>query len=129
MIDEDKLREWGLDANDIDLIIDELVETDFINEKRYLVAFVRGKFYSNKWGKGKIKSALLKKKFREDDIQEALKKLDPSEYMKAAEKLIVRKMEKHDLNDRKEKSKVYYYMLSKGYESDIVVSIFKKLMD
>ena len=105
-----------------------MVETDFINEKRFLSSFVRGKFLSNKWGKNKIRVALRKKKFDDERINEALQKIDDSEYQKTAEKLLQRKLDLIEHVDRKEKSKLYYYMLSKGYESDVVSAVIKKVV-
>lgn len=109
-----------MDKNSIDEIVDELVETNFINEKRFLSSFVRGKFLSNKWGKNKIRMALRKKHFDDEQINSALQKIDDNEYRKTAEKLVQRKLDIIKNFDRKEKSKLYYYMLSKGYEPDII---------
>lgn len=103
-----------------------MVETDFINEQRFLTAYVRGKFSNNKWGRNKINLALRKKHFDNERITEALKKINDIEYRKTAEKLIIRKLEAIEVVNRKEKSKLYYYMLSKGYEPEIVIETINK---
>ena len=56
-----KLRAWEVEEFDRKKIIENLIEDDFINEKRYAVAFVRDKFRLNKWGKIKITMALREK--------------------------------------------------------------------
>jgi len=119
-----KLKHWALEQNDIDSVVDELVESDFINEKRFLTSFVRGKFNINKWGRQKIKMALRQKNFNDEDITSALTKLDKKEYAKTAQALINRKWDAlKGTENRIRKSKVYYYILSKGYEPNIVVSL------
>jgi len=51
---EEKLMAWKVPQLQRKKLIDKLVEEDFINEKRYALAFVRDKFRFNKWGKIKI---------------------------------------------------------------------------
>ena len=46
----DKLFSFGLLPNDVEEIIFELIQEDFINEERFTKAFVRGKFNYKKWG-------------------------------------------------------------------------------
>ena len=40
----DKLYEWGLWSDDVEGIISELIETNFLNEERFTQAYVSGKF-------------------------------------------------------------------------------------
>jgi len=47
----DKLYSYGLTPDDVELLIYELIQQDFINEERFTLAFVRGKFVYKKWGK------------------------------------------------------------------------------
>jgi regulatory protein len=121
---EEKLKEWDISKNDSDSIIDELVESDFINENRFLLSFVRGKFNANRWGKYKIKVALREKGIDDENIDRALTKLDEKDYLKTAKLLIDRKwMELEGTESRTRKSKVYYYMISKGFEPDVVIKL------
>ena len=56
-----KLKSWGLIQEDIDLLIIELIQFNFLNEKRYARSFARGKFRIKKWEKLKIRMALKKR--------------------------------------------------------------------
>ena len=56
-----KLKSWGLIQEAIDLLIIELIQFNFLNEKRYARSFARGKFRIKKWGKLKIRMALKKR--------------------------------------------------------------------
>lgn len=112
----------------MDDIIDDLVESDFINEKRYSSAYARGKFINNHWGRQKILQEMRGKKINEKLIDSALKKIDEMEYKNTAEKLINRKwLEIKDIDIRVKKSKVYYFMSVKGYESDLIFKILEKM--
>ena len=123
-----KLTEWGLVKRDIDDIIDELVETDFINEDRYLLSYTRGKFSNNSWGKNKIRHALRLKNITDEKVEWAIKKINDADYKKMASKLLTNKIEKLSrLEPRSRKSKAYYYMVSKGYEPQVFIPLLEKL--
>ena len=125
---EKKFRDWGLVQKDSDDLIDELVENNFINEGRFILAFARGKFNNNKWGRHKIRMALREKGLKEEDISKTLKKLDAREYEKTARQLLQRKWEDlSGLDGRTRNSKTYYYMVSKGFEPDVFIPFLKEL--
>lgn len=68
------------------------------------------------------------KKIDEKLIETSLKKIEESEYKNTAEKLIKRKwLEINDIDFRIKKSKVYYFMSVKGYESDLIFKILEKI--
>ncbi|MEQ9063972.1 MAG: regulatory protein RecX [Vicingaceae bacterium] len=125
---EVKLKDWGLNQEESDAIIDDLVESNFIDEKRFVVAFSRGKFYNNRWGRHKIKMALREKRLKEEDILMALEKLDEKEYIKTARALVQRKWnDLGNIDSRTKNSKVYYYMMSKGFESEVFIPFLKSV--
>ena len=123
---ENRLLAWGLVKSDWDKLIDTLIEQDFLNESRYIEDYVRGKFVIKKWGRNKIKAGLLQKNIRGSEVDKNLKSIDEEEYKKTINYLIEKKKallnQKDDLELR---DKLYRYLLSKGYESDIVVSELK----
>ena len=53
---------WNVEKENWDKILDYLIEEDFLNESRYVEAFVRGKFIIKNWGKNKIKMGLMAKR-------------------------------------------------------------------
>ena len=77
---EDKLTAWGMSEDKKHKIIDKLIEDDFINEKRYCIAFTKDKFRFNKWGKIKISYSLKQKGLDSKLIDMALKTIDEGEY-------------------------------------------------
>ena len=77
---EDKLSAWGIDDDGRQRIITRLLDEDFINEKRFCVAFTKDKFHFNKWGKIKISYALKQKGLTSEFINAALATIDDGEY-------------------------------------------------
>lgn len=123
---ENRLLAWGLVKSDWDKLIDKLIEQDFLNENRYVEDYVRGKFLIKKWGRNKIKAGLLQKNIRGEEVDKNLMNIDEKEYKKTISYLIEKKKALLTLEDSLElRDKLYRYLLSKGYESEIVVGELK----
>ncbi|MBI2279935.1 MAG: RecX family transcriptional regulator [Bacteroidetes bacterium] len=117
---ENRFRAWNVKKEDWDSLIDKLMEQNFLNEKRYIEAFVRGKFLIKKWGKIKIKAELNHKKIYGKEIDEAIdNEIEEDEYFKTIKNLIVKKKALLNESD-KSKEKLYRYLLSKGYEQELI---------
>lgn len=107
----------------------ELEEEGYINQSRFIESFIRGKFQSKKWGRIKIHHALKNHDISEEEILAGFKNtIDEEEYEATADELVKKKIpslrHQHPLQL---KQKVFHYMLSKGFESDVVLSAWKKL--
>lgn len=119
---ENRFRAWNVKKEDWDSLIDKLMEQDFLNEKRYIEAFVRGKFLIKKWGKIKIKAELNQKRIYGKEIDEAIsEEINEEDYVSVIKYLIVKKKELLNERDKtKEKEKIYRYLLNKGYEQELI---------
>lgn len=119
---ENRFRVWNVKKEDWDTIVDKLLEQDFLNEKRYIEAYVRGKFLIKKWGKIKIKAELNQKRIYGKEIDEAIsEEINEEDYVTTIKCLIVKKKELLNERDKsKEKEKIYRYLLSKGYEQELI---------
>ena len=120
-----KLYEWGLHQEEVENIIAQLIEDNFLNEERFAKAYTLGKFRMKGWGKIKIKQHLKAKNVSEPLIRIALREIDLNEYERKMDDIIDKKVNKslHELSFI-EKSKLATYLQSKGFENDI---IFKKI--
>lgn len=121
-----KLYRWGLASNDINIIIDRLIESRFVDDARFSVAYCRDKYRFNKWGRMKIIYGLRMKQLSDNDIQEALKAIDEDEYelilvdlIKAKAKTIV------DVDTYEGRTRLYRFAISRGYESQLVAKVIK----
>src|SRR5690606_13178616 len=119
-----KLYEWRIHQEDVENIIAQLIEDNFLNEERFAKAYTLGKFRMKGWGKIKIKQHLKAKNVSDPLIRLALKEISEEEYYKKIEETVKKKIKKPIPNiSFTEKSKLYTYLQSKGFENDIIYNI------
>ena len=121
---------WNVEKENWDKILDYLIEEDFLNESRYVEAFVRGKFIIKNWGKNKIKMGLMAKRvFDENQFNIVVAaEIEDEDYHQTINVLIEKKnLLITEEDDFKRKDKLYRYMLNKGYESELVVEALIRL--
>ena len=121
-----KLYEYGLHQTDVEDLISELITTNFLNEERFAMAYASGKVNIKKWGKIKVKQGLKLKKVPDRLIQKALNSIDGDKYV--ANLLAIAEKKSSILTEKepyKKKFKLITYLLSKGYELDIINDVLK----
>ncbi|HXU27437.1 MAG TPA: regulatory protein RecX [Bacteroidia bacterium] len=122
----DKLYDYGLKTDDVENIIAQLVNENFINEERFAIAFAGGKFRIKRWGKVKIKQELKAKRVSDYCIKKGLAVIDNTDYINTLKKVLTLKSKSiTEKNFLKKKQKLVRYALSKGYEQDIVFDLLK----
>lgn len=117
----DKLYDWGLYPDDVELIISELISENFLNEERFAKSFTLGKFRMKGWGKIKIKQHLKSKRVSDPLIKLALKEIDLDDYDAKLDEIIEKK--RREFSSKltiEEKAKLIRYVQSKGFESDLI---------
>lgn len=122
----EKLIRWGISPTDCTSIIDRLNDEKFIDHQRYCSSFVKDKFRFNKWGRIKIRYALIQKKINASLINEALARIDDTEYLDALAKMIEVKgktLNSEDAYDRK--VKLFRFAVSRGFEPDVINRVLK----
>lgn len=123
-----KLKAWGIDPAKSDKIIERLKSDDFINEKRYCVAFVKDKFHYNKWGKIKISYALKQKGLDNQLINHALNTIDEGEYEEMLAVLLKAKLKTIKWEYEYEKmGKLFNFAQSRGFESSIIDKVVRAI--
>lgn len=125
----DKLYKFGLYKQEVETLLAQLIEENYLNEERYAIAFAGGHFRTKQWGRIKIKYALSQKKLSGYCIKKALASIDEREYEKCIVKLANAKLAslKSETNIFVKKTKLQNYLLQKGFESDLVGSVVNKL--
>ncbi|MEJ7684971.1 MAG: RecX family transcriptional regulator [Segetibacter sp.] len=58
---KDKLYSYGLQKNEVDEIISQLIENNYLNEERFAIQFAGGKFRMKNWGRKKYSTNCSKK--------------------------------------------------------------------
>ncbi|MBL0069199.1 MAG: RecX family transcriptional regulator [Chitinophagaceae bacterium] len=123
---KEKLYQLGVWKKEHDEIIASLIEENYLNEERFAVAYAGGHFRIKQWGRIKIKYELKQKQVSEYSIKKALKQIEDEEYGKVLEKLAREKyaaLKNEQFLVRKKKTADY--LVSKGYEADLVNTILK----
>ena len=116
-----KLKSWGLIQEAIDLLIIELIQFNFLNEERYARSYARGKFRIKKWGKLKIRMALKKREVSFKCIDIAMLEIDDKTYLNTLKELLQKKNDVlKETNSYKRKIKLIRYLVTRGYEYDLI---------
>ncbi len=130
----EKCRYYGLNREESEDLLIEMIQNNFINEQRFALAFARGKFKIKGWGKTKIKQGLLRQGVTDKLIQLALDQIS-NESLKntlhetAFKKLkILLKSEEMAESIMNGESKIEYtqkvkllrYLIAKGFSMDEV---------
>ena len=90
---QQKLYELGIRRQDQDEILAALIEEDYLNEERFAVQFVGGKFRMKDWGRRKIYFALKEKRVSDYSIKKALQQIDEEAYIAVLKELAEKKYE------------------------------------
>lgn len=123
-----KLTSFGIYADQAEEVIQQLIDENFLNENRFAELFTRGKFYQKKWGKIKIKYALQQKGISSKLIQDALNQIDPDNYLDTLTSLLEKKYQSlKNKQDLRWKTKLAQFVISKGFEPELVWSKIREL--
>ena len=122
---KEKLYTFGLYKSEVDQLLAQLIEENYLNEERFAIHYAGGKFRMNEWGRVKIKHALRQKQVSEYSIKKALKEISENDYKKTLQKLATQKLKtlKSETNIFSKKKKLQDYLLQKGYEGELVGDI------
>lgn len=127
-----KLFRMKLPAHEIDRILDQLREENFINEERFAGSFARDKVRFSAWGKNKIRLGLFQKRISGEAISQALDSIPRKDYIDALLRVASAKSRSLDLSDYEDRAKLYRHILSRGFESQLAskaVARMKRLQE
>ena len=125
-----KMISWGLDFEDRNRLLAELIASNFLDEERFAEAFTSGKVNIKKWGRIKIRIELQKRKISEYSIKKAFSLIDEDVYLENLRHLLEKKWMSlsSEKNIYNKKMKVYRYLSSKGYETDLIKDYVEELI-
>ena len=126
---KEKLYSYGLYKKDVDQLMAQLIEENYLNEERFAIQYAGGKFRMNQWGRVKIKHALRQKQVSDYSIKKGLKEISDADYKKTLQKLAAQKLKtlKSETNIFSRKKKLQDYLLQKGYEGELVGEAVKNI--
>lgn len=125
----DKLKLKEYDDNSIEKSIKFLKEYNFINDNNYTKAFINDKLKT--MGSQKIKYSLIQKGVSKEIIENELSNLNKENEKDTALNIAKKKLisiRKKENDNYKISGKLYRYLISKGYESDVIGDVVKEVM-
>jgi len=114
-------------GDDLEEIISELIDENFLDEERFARSYARGKFRIKKWGKNKITQELKRKKVSAYCIKKGMTEIDEEEYLATANSLLSKYYSKLTGFDALKRKKTYEHGVRKGYESFVINDILNRL--
>jgi len=125
-----KLLTLKIYGDDLENIMVQLIEENFLNEERFACSFARGKFRIKKWGRTRIQQELKKRKISAYCIKKAMQEIEEEDYLITLQKLIEKKLQQSkETHPFKKKAKLAKYLMNKGYESSLVWTELNRLMN
>ena len=121
-----KLYEYGLNTTDVETVLMELIESNFINEERFALAYAGGKFRVKKWGRLKITAELQRRDVSPYCIKKALETIVEKDYRNTLYQMVEKKLRDYrGDNEFVQNNKVANYCFNKGYESGLIWEVIK----
>lgn len=124
-----KLYSWGVRGEDVEFVLADLIENNFLNEERFARAYTRGKFKIKRWGKHRIQKELEVRSISSFCIELALsEEIDADDYLKSLEEVLINKWKSLKFDKGFQTiNKVVAYTVSRGYESNLVWDTIKEI--
>ncbi|MCB8994104.1 MAG: RecX family transcriptional regulator [Bacteroidales bacterium] len=119
-----KLRQWKIPDETAAVILEKLKKDKFVDDLRYAGFFVRDKQKFNKWGRDKIRFALMHKQLPKDIIEEVMGNLPAETYESSLRELLKKKsgeLEKYNAYERK--NRLIRFALQRGFDYDLIFRI------
>lgn len=126
---EQKLASWEVESDDAARIMDYLRKERFLDEQRFVHAFINDKFNYERWGRIKIIFALRQKGMTGPIVQNMLEDvIDEDKYLETLTDLLRTKMRGMSLPlDQKDRAKLYRFAAQRGFESNIIGTALRHL--
>lgn len=127
---KEKLYSYGLHKQQVEELLSQLIEENYLNEERFAMQFAGGHFRMKQWGRVKIRYELKQKRISEYCIKKAMKEIDEEDYLKTLQQLAAKKwtsVRGEGVNHYVKQSKTTDYLLQKGYEPELIRQAINQL--
>lgn len=121
-----KLAEKGYDRMICDIVVDTMIEYNYINDAEYCRNFL-DYAKAKGWGVIKIRSELKRHGAGEQDISQALAEFDDSPEERICD-ILSKKFAHVDLNDFKQKQKAFRFFALRGFDYESIQSSISRFL-
>lgn len=125
-----KLFAFGLYPGQVEEMLAELIQENYLNEERFALQFAGGRFRMKHWGRHKIRYALKAKGVSDYCIRLALQSIPGEAYEATLQKLAADKWRllRKETNDFVRQQKLKNYLLQRGFEADLIADCIKNIL-
>lgn len=117
----DKMKRWGVEPDAQDRVVARLVKERYIDNERYVRAFVKDKIRYNKWGRRKVMQALWMKRIDDDIQHRVLDEIDDKEYIDVLIPLLKQKRKTIKAkSDYELNQKLVRFALGRGFDFGVI---------
>jgi len=125
---QEKLKLWGLSAEDSEPVIEKLTAEKYIDNERFVRAYVKDKFRFNHWGKQKIAFMLRSKNISSEIMELAFEEIEDEGYSNELRKILTDKEKSIKAKDQYDKrNKLMRFAMGRGFESVQIYAVLKEL--
>jgi len=105
----------------VEEIISKLKSEKFLDDERYVKAYISDKFRINKWGKIKLRYYLKAKGLQNDIIEKGLQEINDEQYKKVLLATLIEKAKKVKSENKFEQmGQIIRFAQSRGFEPEII---------
>ena len=124
----DRLTERGYTAGDIEVVLADLVERKFVDDRRVAAAHVRTAANVKRRGRVRIARELTARGLDRDAVEAAMTELDPADEASAIRKVLVAKRwpARPSL---KERQKMFRHLMGRGFATDAISKALGRTID
>lgn len=116
-----KMERWGLDGEAQARVLKKLVDSRYIDDRRFAKAFALDKVRYDKWGRKKVEQALWTKRIDETIRRDALDSIDQDEYANVLRPLLKSKSRSVKAgSDYEKRMKLVRFALGRGFDMDVI---------
>ena len=126
---KEKLYSFGLYKMDVEMLLSQMIEENYLNEERFAIAFVGGRFRIKKWGRVKIRYELKQKRISDYCIKKGLASIAEEDYIKTLQKLFTEKKTslKLEKNIFIKKQKIQSFLMQRGFEPQLISGLIQQM--
>lgn len=124
----EKVKRFELTPEDQSKLIKRLTDEGYLNESRYVIAFVKDKFRFSKWGRIKIRYALRQKGISSSLVEAGMTEIQEDDYLELLTDLLRQKKRTIKANSPYElRGKLLRFAAGRGFELDQAGSCLRKM--
>jgi regulatory protein len=127
-----RLHRYGVtDVEEAGEMISRLITEGYLSESRYSMAIAGGKHRMQHWGKNKIIQKLKSEGVSATNISDGLKEIDTESYLHTLRILAEKKILQYEPKSKNKyqlSQKTAAYLISKGYEPDLVWATLEPML-